>query len=326
MRMPHDIDLRHLRAFIAVADRRGFSAAAAALHITQPALSRRIAELESALGLRLFERTSRRVELTQNGADLLARSRDLLVDGETLRERARALAEGRAGILRIGGAAMILESVVAPVLAEYRKRCPGVELQLHEQGGEHAQQGALLGRLHAAVTSPMEPRLQTRLLFPWRLLAVVPQSHALARARTVDILKLANEPILTLPAGFGTRALFDAACETAGVRAAIRIEAAAAQILVAAAHAGYGVAVVPSVLNMNKRGVKALPILAAGKALGRWLAIGWNAQRSQPPYLAAFVDLLADALHRDYPGREYRFAPGIEAPRSRVRVGPKRLR
>ena len=97
MRMPHDVDLRHLRAFITVADRRGFSAAAAALHITQPALSRRIAELESALGVRLFERTSRRVELTESGEDLLVRSRDLLVSGETLRERARALAEGKAG-------------------------------------------------------------------------------------------------------------------------------------------------------------------------------------------------------------------------------------
>jgi DNA-binding transcriptional LysR family regulator len=286
------------------------------LHITQPALSRRIAELESALGVRLFERTSRGVELTQSGEDLLARSRDLLVSGETLRERAHALAEGKAGILRIGGAPMILESVVAPVLAEYRRQCPGVDLQLYEQGGEHAQQGALRGVLHAAVASPMEPRLQTQLLFPWRLLAVVPERHALARGRTVDIRKLVKEPILTLPAGFGTRALFDAACETAGVRPAIRIEAAAAQILVAAAHAGYGVAVVPSVLNMNRHGVKALPMLVGGKALGRWLAIGWNAQRSQPPYLAAFVDLLADTLRRNYPGNEYRFAPGIEAPRS----------
>ncbi|HUJ85861.1 MAG TPA: LysR family transcriptional regulator [Burkholderiales bacterium] len=317
--MTHDPDHRRLRAFVTVAERSSFSAAAAALHITQPALSRRIAELESALGLRLFERTSRRVALTQSGQDLLARCRDLLTIGEALHERARALAGGKAGTLRVGCAPMNMERVVAPLIARYRERCPEVDLQLFEQGGERAQQAVLRGDLHVAVASPTEPRLQARLLFPWRLLAVVPRGrpgHPLARGRTVDIVKLAQEPILTLPAGFGTRALFDAGCETASVRPAIRMEATAAQTLLAAAQAGYGVAVVPSVLIMNRRAVKALPVLAAGKSLGRWLAVVWNAQRHQPAYLAEFVDLLAGALKRDYPGRQYGYAPAVEPPRS----------
>ena len=314
--MSHDMDLRLIRAFVTVAQQGGFSAAATTLHITQPALSRRIAELESALGVRLFHRTSRRVELTQGGEDLLTRCHDLLTHGETVRERARALAEGRAGILRIGCAPMIMESVVAPLIERYRERCPGVDLQLDERGGERAQEAALSGELHAAVATPTDTRLQARFLFPWRLLAVVPNGHALARSRTVDIAKLVNEPILTLPVGFGTRALFDAGCETIGARPVIRMEATAAQTLVAAAQAGYGVAVVPSVLIMNKRAVKVLPLLAAGKSLGRWLAIAWNAQRSQPPYLNEFVDVLARGLSRDYPGREYRFAPSIQLPHS----------
>jgi DNA-binding transcriptional LysR family regulator len=211
---------------------------------------------------------------------------------------------------------MVMESVVAPLIAQYRKRCPGVDLQLYEQGGERAQDAVLRGQLHAAVASPTEPRLRTRLLFPWRLLAVMAHGHPLARGRTVDIAKLVNEPILTLPAGFGSRALFNAGCETIGVRPLIRMEAAAAQTLVAAAQAGYGVAIVPSVVSMSKRLVRTLPVLAAGKSLGRWLAIAWNAQRSQPPYLAEFVELLAEASTRDYPGREYRFAPDIQRPRS----------
>ena len=316
MLMVHDLDLRLLRAFVTVADLRGFSAAATALHVTQPALSRRIAELESVLGLRLFDRTSRRVELTQSGQDLLARCREVLTGGETLGERARALAEGKAGVLRVGCAPMTMENVVAPLIAQYRKRCPGVDLQLYEQGGERAQEAVLRGHLHAAVASPTEPRLQARLLFPWRLLAVLPGGHPLTRGRTVEIVTLVREPILTLPVGFGTRALFDAGCETIGVRPVIRMEAGAVQSLVAAAKAGYGVAVVPSVLSMNKRRLKALPVLVAGKSLGRWLAVTWNAQRAQPPYLAEFADLLAGALSHNYPGHEYDFAPAIEPPRS----------
>jgi DNA-binding transcriptional LysR family regulator len=314
MHMPHDLNLRLLRAFVIVADRGSFSAAAAALHITQPALSRRIIELESELGLRLFDRTSRSVELTESGEDLLSRCRDVLTHGETLRERARALSEGRAGILRIGCAPMVMESVLVPLIARYRRRCPGVDLLLYEQGGERAQDAVLRGELHAALASPTEPRLRARLLFPWRLLAVMPYGHPLARGRTVDIVKLENEPILTLPAGFGTRTLFDSGCGTIGIRPVIRMEAAAAQTLVAAAAAGYGVAVVPTVLATNKRAVKALPVLANGKSLGRWLAVAWNAQRTKPSYLAEFVDLLTGALGRNFPGDKYDFAPDIEPP------------
>jgi DNA-binding transcriptional LysR family regulator len=160
----------------------------------------------------------------------------------------------------------------------------------------------------------MEPRLEARLLFPWRLLAVVPRQHALARGRTVDIARLAREPVLTLPAGFGTRALFDAGCEMIGARPLIRMEAAGAQTLVAAAKAGYGVAIVPSLLIMDRRGMKALPVLVGGKSLGRWLAIAWDGGRLHPPYLAGLADVLATALARIFPGHEYGFAPPIKAP------------
>ena len=312
--MAHDLDPRLLRAFVAVADRSSFSAAATQLHLTQPALSRRIAELEAALGLRLLERTSRRVALTESGVDLLDRCRDLLAEGDSLRERALRLSKGHAGILRVGCAPMIMESVVAPLIALYRKRCPGVELRLSETGGARAQEAVARGQLHAAVASPMDPRLAARLLFPWRLLAVVGHHHPFARGRTVDIATLSKEPILTLPSGFGTRELFDAACQTSGVRPDIRMEAMAAQTLVAAARAGYGVAVVPTVLIMSGRGVKALPVLASGKSLGRWLAFVWNAQRAQPAYVAEFGDLLV-ASSRDYPGQEFNYAPGLRRPR-----------
>jgi DNA-binding transcriptional LysR family regulator len=209
---------------------------------------------------------------------------------------------------------MIMESVVAPLIALYRKRCPGIEMRLSEIGGERAQDAVARGQLHAAVASPMDSRLAARLLFPWRLLAVVAQDHPLAGRRTVDIARLAREPILTLPSGFGTRELFDGACETSGVRPEIRMEAMAAQTLVAAAHSGYGVAVVPTVLIINGRGVKALPVVASGKSLGRWLAFVWNAQRSQPAYVAEFGDLLV-ASCRNYPGREFRHVSGIPRPR-----------
>ena len=312
--MAHDLDLRLIRAFVAVADRGGFSAAAESLHVTQPALSRRIGELESVLGLRVFDRTSRRVKLTQSGEDLLARSRELLKSGEGLHERSRALAAGKAGTLRIGCAPMVMESIVAPMLADYGRRFPDVDVHLHEYGGARALEAVIRGELHAALASLPEPRLKMRLLFPWRLLAVIATGHPLARARTLEVTRLAGEPILALPPEFGTRALFDAGCETVGLRPAIRMQAAAAQTLVAAARSGYGIAIVPSLLIMDQRGVKGLPLLAQGKSLGRWQSFAWDARRSQPSYVTAFADTLADSLKRTHPGARYNFAPSIRVP------------
>ena len=316
MQMAHDLDPRLVRAFVEVAERGGFSAAALALHITQPALSRRVGELESALGLRLFERTSRRVALTPAGEDLLARCRQFLAEGAALHERASSLSQGQAGMLRVGCAPMIMESVVAPLIAQYRRKYPGVDLRFHEYGGARAQEAILRGELHAAVASPVERTLQSKLLFPWRLLAVMAEGHPLARGRNVDIRALDREPVLTLPAGFGTRGLFDAACETGGVRPDIRMEVAAAQTLVAAARSGYGIAIVPTVLIMGRRGVKALPLMASGKSLGRWLAFMWSGHRPQPSYLTDFGSLLAAAMRRNYPGYEFSRLPGIERPTS----------
>jgi len=118
------MDLRHLRYFVGVAEAESFSRAATRLHVTQPALSRQIRDLEGELGVRLFERSSRQVRLTPEGEDLLRRSRDALVVVEALRDRAHSLGGGRVGILRVGGTPQILESVLSPFLSRYRRANP----------------------------------------------------------------------------------------------------------------------------------------------------------------------------------------------------------
>src|SRR6266508_3444367 len=91
----------HLLAFTTIADTGGFARAAARLNLSQPALSRRMQMLEAELGVPLFDRIGRRVQLTSEGEDLLRRSRRLLTEVESLGERARALKSGQTGVLRV---------------------------------------------------------------------------------------------------------------------------------------------------------------------------------------------------------------------------------
>src|SRR5262245_19738824 len=96
------MELRHLRSFVTAADAGGFAAAALRLHITQPALWRQVRDLQTELGVRLFERVGRRVRLTREGEDLVRRGREVLTDVESLAERAYVLRIGRAGTVDVG--------------------------------------------------------------------------------------------------------------------------------------------------------------------------------------------------------------------------------
>src|SRR5689334_2895993 len=124
------VDLRHLRAFMAVVDAGGFGRAAGRLHLSQSALSRQVHALETAMDVRLFDRISRRVQLTSEGEDLLGRARQLLADVDSLGDRARALKAGESGILRMGATPQAMEAVLAGFLPRYRRRHPGVEVHL----------------------------------------------------------------------------------------------------------------------------------------------------------------------------------------------------
>ena len=110
------MELRHLRYFVAVAEQGSVSKAARHVHVSQPALSRQIRDLEADLGVPLFDRVARRVELTAEGEDLLRHGRDVLAQAESVRERARALRGGVAGLLRVGTTPQATQSIFAAFL------------------------------------------------------------------------------------------------------------------------------------------------------------------------------------------------------------------
>jgi DNA-binding transcriptional LysR family regulator len=195
-----DIQLRHMRYFTAVAEELSFSRAAAALYVSQPSLTRQIRQLEERLGVVLFLRSKRSVELTPAGVEFLARCRTVLGLLESGIMRAKHVAEGRAGKLRVGfhlGAALEL---TAPILEEYGRRHPLVDVELREYDWRNPSAGVRDGTTDVAIVRmPIElDGLRHRPLFTEPVVLAVSREHPLAGRNAVDITEVREEPMVQI--------------------------------------------------------------------------------------------------------------------------------
>lgn len=310
--MASDPDLRQLRAFVAVHDTGSVSGAARKVHLTQPALSRRISELEWALGVRLFDRTGGRLRLTSEGESLLMHSRNVLAEAESFMTRAETLSEGRGRTLAVGTAPMTMESVIAPVLHRYLREHEEIDVRLVEGGALALLDKVEKGELQLTLSVPLSPTLEHRQLFPLRTLAVSSAASRIpARAKTVRLEDLVAEPLLMLPRGFVHRNAFEAACELIQTRPNIVFESAVPETLLALARIGYGVAVVPSAQPVRDESLRTHVIVYQGHSMGSWIAVNWDARRFIPDYMQDFIQALADQVRKHSPDRKYRSTPPV---------------
>ncbi len=222
------MELRQLVYFEAVARLGGFSRAAEALHIAQPAISAQIRHLEREFGTALFERTTRRVELTQAGTLLLARARAVLAELDGARSDLDELAAVLRGQLRIG-VTQVLGSLDLPgLLAGFHRRYPEVALAVRS-----GLVAALLAELDtrtvdaliAPVHDDLPDRYLARPLATERLTLVTPPGQLTATWRPVSLTEVRDEAIVCLPAGSGLHAILTAAAAEQGFTPRIQFEA-----------------------------------------------------------------------------------------------------
>jgi DNA-binding transcriptional LysR family regulator len=317
MRQTHQMELRHLRTFVTIADAGGVSRAMARLNLSQPALSRQIRALETELGVQLFDRIGRRVQLTSEGEDLLRRSRRLLTEADSLGERARALRRGHTGVVRVGATPQAIETVLAPFLTRDQRRHAGVEVHFIEDGGASLPDRLERGEMHLTLMAAGDERFRWRALAPVYVLAVFRTSHQLSRRSTFEVEELVDAPLLLTRRGFASRLWFDAACQVAHVGPQVLLESGAPHTLIALARSGYGVAIIPSNAHVPRAGVRAVPLLQRGVPLGRWVSVSWDPRRFLPPYAEWFIEELVAYSRLSYPGRQFtRRAPRLPEPKS----------
>jgi DNA-binding transcriptional LysR family regulator len=204
------IDLKRVRVFFEVAERRSFSAAAAALQYTQPSVSHHVAALERELGQRLINRSERPLTLTQAGERLHLAASVALAEIDRAELDLRALAQGGAGRVALGSVVTGLRSVVPPAVSAFRERFPGIELALEE-----SQPAEVLGRLRSGqldvgivslteeAAEPDPALFASVLLAEQPMLAAVASTHRLARRRQIGLNAMRDEHwLLPSPARF----------------------------------------------------------------------------------------------------------------------------
>ncbi|NIP71871.1 MAG: LysR family transcriptional regulator [Gammaproteobacteria bacterium] len=265
------MDFEDLRAFTAVAERGSFSRAAEALFRTQPAVSKRVAALEEALGARLFDRIGHRITLTEAGRALLPRARRILAE---LDDSARAVTNlsGRvAGVLTVGTSHHVGLHRLPPVLRAYARAYPEVELDLKFLSSEAASTGVEHGELELAlVTLPLKPApaLATRTVWRDVLYPVVADDHPLARARAPSAADLAAHPAVLPSRGTFTRETVERAFTAQGVKLNVRLSTNYLETLKMLVAVGLGWSVLPHTILADGVRALSLPRLDLSRDLG----------------------------------------------------------
>jgi LysR family cyn operon transcriptional activator len=296
------MDLRRLRSFVAVAETENVSRAALRVHLSQPALSRQIQSLETELDVELFERIGRNLRLTSAGQDLLEHARKVLSEADAFANRTRALRRGNAGLLRVGATPQVLERVFPPVLKRFGARMPGVDVRLMEERPSRLSEWLLNGDLDLAFM-----RFQPELRGGHRpagviSLLIVSDGSRLGSRSTIELRALAGAPLLVLTPGFGSRDLFDAACEVAQIRPNLILESSAPATILALARAGVGVAVLPTTMTLPRAGAVVQRLQQNGRPLKSDLAVHWDTRRHLASYGVEFADELAAEAQKHYGG------------------------
>jgi len=248
--MDQDIELRHLRYFVAVAEELHFGRAAQRLHRAQPPLSQQIRKLEEILGHPLFSRSSRAVKLTSAGVVFLERARRTLAKVQEDLEAARSVGRGEVGSLTVGFIGSGMLTALPAMLGRYRREYPKVNLQLRESFTAAVLQALREGTIDVGFLRDGGPNegLEVEALFSEPFVCVMPKDHPLARRRGLSAAALRDEPFVLFSAAMGSRAHQKtlSICEQHGFRPQVVQEAPQWLTILRLVGAGLGVTIAPA--------------------------------------------------------------------------------
>jgi DNA-binding transcriptional LysR family regulator len=288
--------LAELRAFVTVGELQSFAAAAKALHLSQPALSRRISHLEDQLGVRLFDRTTRSVGLTVLGARFLDEVRGLVEDVDRSVLSLRDAAELETGDVTIGCVFSAVHHFLPPVIRAFRERHPRVLVRIIEEGADEVLASVKHGEADLAVNyiGMQDPEVEFAPLLKERYVLACPAGHPLARRRSLRWHELASYPLARVSHASRNRLLIDQALAELPPLPRPIIEVRHVSTLIGLVESGLALAVVPR-LTLPRAPASVVGVTLEQPAISRTIAIVRRSGRSLSPAATAFARLLASA-------------------------------
>jgi DNA-binding transcriptional LysR family regulator len=246
MTLGYRMELDQLRTFVTVAEVRSFTRAGVLAHLSQPAISRQISRLETELGVRLFERFGRKVELTPDGKLLLPLARAVV---SRVDDAARLLRE-HAGMVSsrvsLGSTGTVFAHMLAPLIASFLKTYPKIRLDLVERDDTLLEEGVFNGELDCAViTAWGSTRAAVTHLLTEEILFVVPKDHVCAGRKHVSLTELADEPFLLPSHSLNMANLLTDICRQAGFEPKVPHRANYIELTKALIRQGLGVGLIP---------------------------------------------------------------------------------
>jgi DNA-binding transcriptional LysR family regulator len=296
------MELRHLRYFCAVADHKGFSRSARALHVSQSAISEQISDLEREIGIPLLVRGQQRTSLTLSGEAFLVEAKKVLAAADHAVETARRASRGEIGTLTVGFFNGGTGDDVPALIKNFRRLHPDVRVSVADMVPGLQSTALINGSMDVGFTRPLETPfdqlLRSELLYLDPLVAVFPKDHPLA-GDTVDLRSLAREGFV-LVARESSPSLFGkilALCAEAGFSPQIAATGVAWASVALLVEAGEGIAILPSNLqHAASKNLAFCPLTNPGATIG--LVMAWSPQR-EGPVLRAFLNLVRE--YRNWP-------------------------
>jgi len=288
-----NLSTRHLRAFVALAQERHFTRAAQRCHLTQPAFSALIRSLEETAGARLFDRNTRRVELTVEGRVFEASAQRLLGELELALEDVRDHAQRRRGRVAVAALPSLAAGWLPDLLARFHADYPGIVLQLRDALLDPCLDMVQRGEVDFAVAARRDDMtgLESVFLHADRYYLVCRKDHPLARREKVRVRDLAREPVIHLARGSSVRKQLDDAIGAEALTPLLEVEhlATAAGLI----SAGLGISIVPAMtlFHFQQAGLTIKPL--QDKGLRRSLYLVRRKGRGLSMAAQAFYELLS---------------------------------
>ncbi|HUA09398.1 MAG TPA: LysR family transcriptional regulator [Candidatus Acidoferrales bacterium] len=294
------MEIRQLRSAAAIARRLSFTAAAEELSVAQPALSQQIAALERELGVRLFERTNRRVSLTDAGRAFVKRAERIIADVDAAAEEMTAYAGGLRGRVVIGTYQSFAEYVLPKLLGRFHAANPGIEVAMREGMADALLAGLRDGTIdifvgHLADASLATQSFRIEPLYEDELVIAVSARHRLATRHSVRIEELRDEAFVIFRPGSATTHRLNAVARAAGFEPRVAFESEDSLTVRSLVAEGLGVALFPRTLG-NNPGPNVALLSVEPQRIMRTMALVTRTE-SYGPAVSRFVGFIRDALH-----------------------------